>query len=315
MAGRWDQFISDSSFATFLHTRRFLSYHGSRFKDASVIIQSDDSEWLGVLPAAISLERSDQVVSHPGSTFGGIIHQGKLKGEKMLLALSEISSFYQKLQVKELWYKVVPSIYHPQPNEDDLWALFRLGAKLFRRDLASAVHLRCDVQISERRRRSIKKAEKASIKIIEGTEHLAAFWNLLDRHLVARHGRKPAHNLEEISELICRFPKNVLCMTAEDSSQILAGIVIFTSPKVWHLQYSMASDAGYLVSALDALLVHADKRAREAEVMYLDFGVSTTDQGLKLNDGLYTYKSEFGGGGFTYDHYRIDCSSPLPTIS
>ena len=40
-AAAWDEFVSRSPTAIFLHTRRFLAYHGNRFDDASLILRNE----------------------------------------------------------------------------------------------------------------------------------------------------------------------------------------------------------------------------------------------------------------------------------
>ena len=39
--------------------------------------------------------------------------------------------------ISKLIYKAIPHIYHTVPAEEDLYALFLLNAKLFRRDVSS----------------------------------------------------------------------------------------------------------------------------------------------------------------------------------
>ena len=38
---------------------------------------------------------------------------------------------------------------------------------------------------------------------------------------------------------------------------------------------------------------------------YFDFGISTENEGLFLNEGLTSQKQEFGGRGIVYDFYEI----------
>ena len=56
-AEAWDALVAAAPGATFLHSRRFLSYHGNRFQDASLVIErngnltlvhdeSGESHWL-----------------------------------------------------------------------------------------------------------------------------------------------------------------------------------------------------------------------------------------------------------------------------
>src|SRR5271163_4756271 len=63
--GEWDGLIADSTAGTILQTRRFLSYHGNRFEDASLCVW-DGRTLVGVLPAARDSRDERTVVSHPG---------------------------------------------------------------------------------------------------------------------------------------------------------------------------------------------------------------------------------------------------------
>ena len=53
---RWDEIAERAPMGTFLHTRRFLSYHGERFRDASVLVTDDDDtpRWIRLTPCALS---------------------------------------------------------------------------------------------------------------------------------------------------------------------------------------------------------------------------------------------------------------------
>ena len=82
----WEQLCEASHCASFLHRRAFLSYHGDRFVDRSLVLREGD-RWLGVLPAAEHPMLADTVESHPGITYGGFIHDGALRGERAIEAM------------------------------------------------------------------------------------------------------------------------------------------------------------------------------------------------------------------------------------
>ena len=88
----WDEFCAGAVNATFLHTRRFLSYHGDRFKDMSVLMM-ESGKPVGLFPAAESLSDSKVVISHPGITYGGIVHRGWLSGIRMIEAFTALSEY------------------------------------------------------------------------------------------------------------------------------------------------------------------------------------------------------------------------------
>jgi lipid II:glycine glycyltransferase (peptidoglycan interpeptide bridge formation enzyme) len=82
-------------------------------------------------------------------------------------------------------------------------------------------------------------------------------------------------------------------------------VVFFNSNQVWHSQYIASTPYGRKNSSLDAIFSVAMSMAREEGALYFDFGISTEQNGALLNSGLYTFKSEFGAGGCTYDQYEV----------
>ena len=123
----WDAFCADAVNATFLHTRRFLSYHGSCFEDASVCVLHK-GQVVGVIPAAREPSDSTTVCSHPGITYGGLVTTDSLTGARFLMVLEAVAQYYADKGFTRLLYKAVPHIYHRRPAQDDLYALQRMGA-------------------------------------------------------------------------------------------------------------------------------------------------------------------------------------------
>ena len=300
----WDDFCTRALQATLLHTRRFLSYHGDRFVDCSLIIE-DDGTWVGLFPAAHSLLDPTCVVSHPGITYGGILHSGDLRGESMVSALAEICQHYHGQGLAKLTYKVVPSFYHRAPAQDDIYALFRLGATRPRCDMSSTIDLQHRLPVSERRRRSLKKAMKLGVEIVEGSRYLPNMWDVLVENLASKHGTNPVHSLEEIELLADRFPEEIRCICAQMNGNVVAGVLLFATPTTHHAQYIASSETGYMVSALDLVFEYAIKSASAQGRRWFDFGISNENQGKALNDGLYRFKSEFGGGGTVHEFFEL----------
>lgn len=299
----WDDWCAGAVNATLLHTRQFLSYHGDRFRDLSVFIYEGE-KLVGILPAAVSPADATLVVSHPGATYGGVVHDGRLTGERMLAALEAISAFYRSLGFVRLLYKALPHLYHTVPAQDDLYALFRLDARRVRCDLSSTIDLQNRRPLSERRRRSLKKAVK-SVEISGDMALLPQLWSVLQGNLERKHGARPVHSLEEITLLSQRFAQEIQIRCAVLDGAVVAGVLLFLSANVWHAQYIASSEAGYAVSALDAVFDAVIGEAGTQGARYFDFGISNEDGGRVLNEGLYGFKSEFGGGGMVHEFYEL----------
>src|SRR5215212_8565992 len=103
-AETWDKLTAESRNGTFLHQRRFLGYHGSRFQDLSLVVEGDRGRIIGVFPAALDPGCTNTVVSHPGLTYGGVVHKGALRGAAMLQALQGISEAYREMDLRYLHY-------------------------------------------------------------------------------------------------------------------------------------------------------------------------------------------------------------------
>lgn len=303
-AERWDDCVARSLAGTFLHTRRFLSYHGHRFQDRSVCIY-DCERLMGVMPAAADPAEPRCVSSHPGATYGGIVHDGALRGKAMIETLEALCCHYRALGMTHLRYKAIPYIYHRAPAEDDLYALFRLGARRYRCDLAAVIDLVHRLPVSRRRQRCLKAALKGSVIVAEVEDIPCGFWALLERTLLARHQARPAHTLEEIRLLQSRFPDRIRLVVALAGEELLGGLITFASPNVVHVQYSCGSERGHSLHALDVLFEHCIGAAVRSGARWFSMGISNEDGGRILNDGLYRFKTEFGAGGVAHEFYEL----------
>lgn len=299
----WDKFCAGAVNATLLHTRRFLGYHGERFKDSSVLIVESENV-MGVFPAAASPTDPGLVVSHPGATYGGVVHQGWLTGTRMIEALAVLCEHYGSSGYQRLLYKAIPHIYANAPAQDDLYALFRLGAQRVRCDLSCAIDLDHRRAPTERRRRGLKKALKM-VTLSSDPALLGELWAVIAQNLARRHNARPVHTLPELDLLMGRFPKQITIHCALLEGRVEAGVVFFNSLHVWHAQYIAASERGYEVSALDAVFDAAITAAQATGARYFDFGISNEDGGKVLNDGLYRFKAEFGGSGVAHEFWEI----------
>jgi hypothetical protein len=303
-AAPWDGFCAGAHNATFLHTRRFLSYHGERFVDRSIVVE-DNGRIVGLLPGALHPQDDTVFVSHPGASYGGMVHQGALRGAPMIEALQTAARLARRTGARKLHYKALPHIYHRSPAQDDLYALQRLGARRYRCDLSATIDLQSPLPRSERRRRALKKAEKAGLALARGSEFAGALWTVLEGNLARKHGVGPTHTVTEIRMLADRFPDQIDFVVARLQDEVVAGVVLFRCGPTVHAQYIAANDIGHEHNALDAVFASCIDRAASS-ARYFDFGISTEAQGTVLNEGLFRFKSEFGGAGVVHEFYELD---------
>jgi CelD/BcsL family acetyltransferase involved in cellulose biosynthesis len=301
---RWDAFCAQSYGSTFQHTRQFLSYHGDRLVDRSMVIEHD-GQWVGVLPAAWHPAEAARLVSHPGATFGGIVHSGRLRGRAMIEALASCASLAWSIGARVFEYKVVPHIYHQVPAQDDVYALWRIGASLSRCDLSSCIDLEAPLARSARRVRAMKKARKGGLEYGGGVESAYEVWPLIEDNLWRKHAVRPTHTLEEIIQLAEKFPNAIEFVQANRSGEALAALVTFRTPRVVHAQYIASAPTASEWGALDGLFEYCIANAPAKGARYFDFGISTTGQGRELNDGLCAFKNEFGASGLVHQFFEL----------
>ncbi len=309
-AEQWDAFCAAAVNATFLHSRRFLSYHGDRFKDRSCILERNN-EWLAIMPAAEHPAQTDAVMSHPGISYGGLLHAGRLAGQDMLDAFSIVTQHYRDLGYRDFYYKLIPHIYPLSPAQDDVYALFRFKAKLYRCDLSTAIDLDARLKPAERRRRALRKAHQSGLILDEDIKHLAGFWPILAENLAQKHQVHPVHTLAEIQDLSNRFPDNIKLVCALNDGKIVAGTLLFITPRVFHAQYNASNHIGHESNALDAVFQYCIEMG-QGRGRYFDFGVSSENEGWILNDGLCRFKTEFGGTGVAHEFYHLPLHTGAP---
>lgn len=304
-ADDWDQLIDRSINGTFMHSRRFLGYHGNRFTDASVLLRKGDRT-VGVIPAAEDPHDKNRVISHPGLTYGGLVRVRRLSGEDVVTALDLAGQHYADRGYRELRYKATPPVFHRFPAADDVYALQRHGARRYRCDLNSVIDLTDpDDRRNENRRRGYKKATAAGVSISTDSAYLEEYWEVLSQRLAERHGVRPVHTISEIRVIADLFPHHVRLVAGLLDGRVAAGVLLFSLGPTMHIQYSASTAAGRAVAALDPVTWHAIECARAAGARWFSFGISTENEGRTLNSSLYQFKESFGASGIVHEHYAM----------
>jgi lipid II:glycine glycyltransferase (peptidoglycan interpeptide bridge formation enzyme) len=193
------------------------------------------------------------------------------------------------------------------PAEEDLYALFRHGAKLIRRDVSCAIVFDEPIRFSRVRKRGIKQAKKNGLTI-KRTNDFEAFMSIEEEVLRSKYNVKPTHTSSEIESLAQRFPENIKLFAAYKDEIMLAGVIIYERKPVVHGQYVASSEIGNKVRAAD-LLWDVIITQYSTGKMYFDFGISTEKGGAYLNRGLTAHKEGFGARAITYDVYEVDVAN------
>jgi hypothetical protein len=299
-AAAWDALVERSRVPHVLLRRGYLEYHADRFADHSLVVLID-----GTLRAALPASRAgDVVTSHGGLTFGGLICDGTSSATRVRAWLEGLIDALVADGVRELVYKPAPHIYHRTPAEDDLHALWALGARVVRRDLATTIRTAERPVYSKGRRAAVKRGRRLHVA---HDRDLHGFWALEEATLRERHGVAPVHTADEIALLAARFPDEIRLYTAREApgTPVLGGVVVYRTPTVAHAQYIAAGPEGRDAAAIDAIVDHLLTDVHAA-TPYFDFGISTEDEGRTLNAGLVRNKESYGGSTTVYDRYALN---------
>ncbi|EHK9184209.1 TPA: GNAT family N-acetyltransferase [Vibrio vulnificus] len=294
----WNSFIQDSKMSAFFFLRSFMDYHKDRFDDHSVMF-FDEGQLIAVLPAN---QNQNQLVSHGGLTFGGLVLSRKLRSSKVAEILTSLKEYLLGCNITSVIYKASPHFMHDLPAEEDVYFLFNDGAQLVRRDLTSIIYNGRKLKLSKGRKALISKARGNGVVITE-SDDITGFYELLSGAL-EKHGVKPVHSVEELEMLKERHSKNIKLYIAEENGKALAGALMFNFDSVEHTQYLATSDEGKTVGALDLLIGTLIERFHEGESRVFSFGISTENAGKYLNEGLLSQKEGFGARSAVIDFYE-----------
>lgn len=297
----WNEFVYRAKNTSFLFDRHYMDYHSHRFTDFSLLFFIDKRLY-AILPANVE---GDTLHSHQGLTYGGLIMNEHTTVSKTIALFHELNHFLHEKNIKKVIYKAIPYIFHLQPSEEDLYALWRMkDIRLVGRDVGTVIehtHINKWYRIRER---GVKRAKQAKIQV-EETKDFAPFWQILTQNLQERYKVNPVHSLDEITLLHNRFPKNILHYIAKQENETLAGVVLYITPQVVHVQYIAANAKGKELGALD-LIFYQLITQRFQHIRYFDFGRSTEDDGTYLNESLIYQKEGFGGRAVCWDKYEWD---------
>lgn len=296
----WDDLISVSRNGTFLFYRGFMEYHADRFSDFSLIFYYKNKP-VALLPGNAA---ENILYTHQGLTYGGLVLTDTATTNIVLNIFDALIQYLKTHNICRIIYKTIPHIYHQKPAEEDLYALFRYNARLVGRSISSCIYQENRSSYSTLRKRGVKKALNNNLTIKE-SESFEKFWNILTNNLSERFCVNPVHSLSEIELLKSRFTSEIRLFEVLHNNEVVAGCVIFETPYVAHVQYISASEDGKKYGALDLLFDYLITNTYRNKP-YFEFGISTENNGIYLNEGLIHQKEGFGGRGIVYDTYLLE---------
>lgn len=303
----WDAFVlNDSINGNFLQSRAFLSYHPEgRFQDASLLYFDPKGVLRAVIPAAeVHGDNGKGFVSHPGSTYGGIVLDKKTCSAKRLQPLIE----ELVLLLENEGFDYVDLRFPP----DFMWRSaeaplveYMLGLNGFKESIELTTYVDYSAygdpivsNFSQGKRTNVNNGIKEGFtcRSIGGIEEAKGFYALLCDNL-KKHDAKPAHTFEELWGL---YSENLAGETellgVYDGGKLIAAgwVFFFKNMETAHTQYLCADNSYSRLSPMTFLYYSVIQYCKERGFEKLSWGVSTEKRGSILNWGLTESKEHFG---------------------
>ena len=299
---KWDRFIEQSANGTFLQSRKFLSYHPTgRFNDNSLMFMRGGNI-VAVLPANVVQGEKKTLISHQGSTFGGIVTTKQfMKIAYMDLIFEELDTYLKEEKFDEIVLKIPGRIYQKSETELIDYYYFlngyntsqEIGYYIYYADYKDDVI----ENFSASRRRDFRYAIKKGFEFrkLVTKEEITAFYNVLCDNYV-KFKKNPIHTLEELLEFkFSRLPENTDFYGVYLEGELVAGGMIFKfDTQVFHTQYLAVMQNKTNIFANEFLYKSLIEQAKKEGFRYISFGTSTFDGGRILNRSLAQYKEGFG---------------------
>lgn len=310
----WDDFVAVSRNGTFMQQRTFLNYHPpERFADCSVMVYKPCGELIAVVPAAQVMEGQKRVfLSYPGASHGGIIVDKRFGTAEAMELVTLLTEYCKANRFNAIEIKMIPRIYYSWPSDEIDFALRYSGYSPVSSELATALPVKEVVTASENliesTRRNIRKAQKYGVNIEESND-FAAYWRILAENLEQKHHAHPTHTLAEILDLTNRYPGAIKLFAAFQEGEMISGVVAFLlNSRVVNCFYIASNSRYQNLRSLELLFFKLIDWSRENGYCYLDWGISTEAKGIRINQGLFSFKEKFGGRGVLRESYYIDLS-------
>jgi hypothetical protein len=304
----WNDFVARHAPESFLLTREYVSYHENIYADRSLLVYDAAGVLIAIFPCADIPNCSGAIASHPGLTYGGLIHGIEAEPDLVVEILQAVCEHFQKAGCSDLVYRSRPIHLRSGWHSLNEYALWRCGAEVVQRDLWNVVSLRDGRRCSSNHRTQVRQALRLGLSVRKlSFDAYPAFYEALVQNLQSRYRLDPVHSLGDLRLLASRFPKQIQLWGMQDPEGIdHAYVWLFKfGARAWHTQYIVGTPAGRRSRAPRALLEHLVSAAEEEGVSSFSFGRSTEADGHKLNAGLFGFKSEIGRGSVVQDIYRL----------
>lgn len=290
----WDNFVINNTFGTVYHLRNFLEYHPeNRFEDHSILIYSNNI-LVCILPCC---KNNDIYFSYKGTTYGGpVIHNDWLSIDKMKLIIDKIFEYYNN----KIEFRLANDIYF----SDHIKLLYFLLSQKLNIIPELSWHIKSNddfiTQINNKRNKKYLKKmindNNINCFITNNKNDYINFYNILKINLNKNHYTNPTHTLEEFLDIKERIKDYIYLFIVKQEEKILGGVFVIKVTNKCLYTFYISRNIEYNTSAIIYAMYTISLFAKENNIQYIDYGISTEKCGKNINIGLSEYKQNTLGG-------------------
>jgi hypothetical protein len=315
MRGAWDTFVREQTpNGTIFHEQTFLSYHGKRFEDSSVVVlDTSTGEMLALVPSAVVKdEKGTGIVSHPGSTYGGVLFRKGISTSVLKSVLDSVFRYYGA-RYKADYFKIILQEAFPAyaPCEELPFLLWHRGFTLQTKEISCAKTLSGDPHLdySPSRKQYVTsgKDERLGIthSLARGREEIQECYRLIEGNLMKRYGKKPTHTLEELLFLRDMYGDRISFFLSRCNGVVIATVAVFElNRKVVHNFYTAQDYELSKHKPLVGLFHYIFNYYHARGYKTFNFGISSRDKWIKW--GILEFKEQFGAHILTRDTWVLN---------
>ena len=297
---RWDDNVERAVNGTIFHLRRFLAYHGDRFRDVErFLVVLDGDTVLAQLPAALEDSADGRRLRSPyGASYGGFAFQRYPTFSQATRVVQALLEWLEGERIERVVLTPPIAACSRLPLDVVSFALLAGGFTSTNRDITSLVSLDHVAPMLEvvtsRARNAARKAEREGVTVqVRGD--LDDFWSVMTATF-SKHGTHPTHTLEEFRRLAEALPEQVYADVAYHDGEPIAGVGYFViNTFVNSSFYFCQRPSRRELNGLTLCVLRGLERAKQDGYRWFDFGTSTA--AMEPRENVFRFKEQFASAG------------------
>ena len=290
----WNTFVKNNYFGTIYHLRDFLDYHPiDRFEDSSILIYNSNI----LISILACCKNKNTFFSYKGATYSGpVIHKDWITIDKMKLITDKIFEYYDN----KIEFRLANDIYF----SDEIKILYFLLSQKLKMIPELSWYIKSSSNLinnitNKRNKKYLEKMIKndnINCFITTDKHDYIDFYNILKINLNKNHNTNPTHSLEEFLDIKERIKDDIYLFIVKEENKILGGVFTIKVTNQCLYTFYISKNIDYNTCAIVYAMYSISTFAKENNILYIDYGISTENTGKEINMGLSDYKKNTLGG-------------------